>query len=263
MDSSSSASRVEFWKRIPSLLEVHDRLYLRIAGVHPARRIWHWQWLSVKDIYKDFREILPTRRGRTLDVGCLGKPYAGWLVNVDAHVGIDVTPGKAVDYVIRDSQPWPLESSSFQSVLCSQALEVVRNVPHLVNEIHRVLEVGGIAVVAAPWCYNDLTPDRGRSADKDYWRFSLHGLQRLFADRFEIIEARRQGGIGSTLGLLFLNWIHVSTAAHRVSRLMMAVLLPVRLFACLMVNLVGWFLDKVDRTDVFYHNVLLVVRKQH
>jgi SAM-dependent methyltransferase len=249
-------------KGIGSLSEAHQRLYRWIAGVHPARRLWHWQWLSVKDLYKDFRHILPTLRGRTLDVGCFGKPYARWLTNVDVHVGIDVTPGPAVDYVIRDGQPWPLESSSFQSVLCTQVLQVARDVPHLVNEIDRVLEAGGIAVVTTPWCYNDMTADRGRSAYKDYWRHSFHGVQDLFDDRFEIIEARRQGGVGSTTGVMFLNWIHLSMAQGAVSQAIMALLLPVWLLVCLVVNLVGWFLDRVDRTDVFYTNVLLVVRKK-
>jgi SAM-dependent methyltransferase len=248
-------------KRFPSLLELHERLYLWIAGRHPARRIWHFQWLSVKDLYRDLREILPTLRGRMLDVGCLGKPYAQWLTNAEAHIGIDITPGPAVDCVIRDSQPWPLKSNSFQSVLCSQVLQVARDVPHLVNEIHRVLEVGGIAVIAAPWCYNDMTADRGRSAYKDYWRHSFHGLQALFADRFEIVEARRQGGIGSTVGVMVLNWMQLSMGQGRVSQLLMTMLLPVWLLFCLLVNVVGWLLDSVDRTDVFYHNVLLIVRK--
>jgi hypothetical protein len=140
-------------------------------------------------------------------------------------------------------------------------LQVARDVPHLVNEIHRVLEVGGIAVIAAPWCYNDMTADRGRSAYKDYWRHSFHGLQALFADRFEIVEARRQGGIGSTVGVMVLNWMQLSMGQGRVSQLLMTMLLPVWLLFCLLVNVVGWLLDSVDRTDVFYHNVLLIVRK--
>ena len=92
-----------------------------------------------------------------MDVGCLGKPYARWLTGATAHVGIDVMPAATVDYVIHDGEPWPFESGSFQSVVCAQVLQVVNDVPHLVREIERVLEVGGIAVITTPFFYNDMT----------------------------------------------------------------------------------------------------------
>ena len=44
--------------------------------------------------------------------------------------------------------------------------------------------------------------------------------------------------------------------------LLMALLMPVWLLVSLGVNVVGALLDKVDRTGVFYHNALLVLRKK-
>jgi SAM-dependent methyltransferase len=244
------------------LRDVHGHVYKWIAGSHPQRRIWHSQWLSVKDLYRDLRRILPTLRGRLVDVGCLAKPYARWLTAVDAHVGLDISPSDTVDHVIRDGEPWPLESNAFQSVLCTQVLQVVKDLPHLVNEIDRVLDVGGIAVITAPFLYNDMTMKVGDRTDHDYWRHSFQGVQELFANRFDIIEARRQGGFGSTSGVMLLNWVHKSMSHSRTTEVMLLALLPVWLLVCLAVNAVGCLLDRLDRTEAFYHNVLLVLQKK-
>src|SRR5262245_21603834 len=123
----------------------YDRLYHRLAGTHPNRRVWHSQWLSVKDLYRDLRDILPRLQGRVLDVGGFGKPYAAWLTGATSHVGIDVMPGPKVDYVVHDGEPWPFESDSFQSALCTQVLQVAKNQSHLIKELKRVLVVGGTA----------------------------------------------------------------------------------------------------------------------
>jgi SAM-dependent methyltransferase len=244
------------------LRDRHTRLYDWIAGVHPERRIWHSQWLSVKDLYHDLRRILPTLRGNVLDVGCYGKPYAKWLTGVQSHIGLDVAPGETVDHVIRDGERWPLESNAFQSVLCTQVLQVVRDLPHLISEIDRVLEVGGIAVVTTPFFYNDMSIEQGRGIYKDYWRHSFYGAQEIFLERFEILDVRAQGGFGSTAGVMLLNWLHKSMARNSISEFLMIALLPLWLLLCVAVNTTGWLFDKLDGTGAFYHNVLLVLRKK-
>jgi SAM-dependent methyltransferase len=241
---------------------VHDRVYVWIAGVHPQRRLWHFQWLSVKDLYDDLQRVLPTLRGNVLDVGCWGKPYALWLTGASSHIGIDITKGEKVDYLIREGEPWPLESGSMQCVLCTQVLEVARDVPHIVSEIDRVLEPGGIAVVSTPFFYNDTSLEIERGIYKDLWRHSFYGAQVLFAGRFSIVEARRQGGFGSTMGLMLLNWIAISMSRSGWRQLLMVAMLPLWLPFCLFVNAVGWLIDKADRTGLFYHNVFLVLRKK-
>ena len=244
------------------LFGLHDHVYALIAGVHPQRRLWHFQWLSVKDLYRDLRRTLPTLRGNVLDVGCWGKPYALWLTGATSHIGIDITAGEKVDYLIREGEPWPLAAGSMQCVLCTQVLEVARDVPHIVSEIDRVLEPGGIAVISTPFVYNDTSLEIERGIYKDLWRHSFHGAQALFAERFSIVEARRQGAFGSTMGLILLNWIIISMSKSGWRQLLMVVLLPLWLPFCLTINAIGWLVDKVDRTDLFYHNVFLVVRKK-
>src|SRR6185503_20290945 len=108
------------------LLALHDEIYDRIAGVHPHRRPWHSQWLSVKDLYVDLRRVLPALRGQFLDVGCRHKPYASWMKSVDRHFGLDVVARRGVDHVIEPGKTWPIESGAYQSALCSQVLQVVQ-----------------------------------------------------------------------------------------------------------------------------------------
>ena len=136
---------------VGGVLARHDEIYDWIAGVHPHRRPWHSQWLSVKDLYSDLRRVLPALRGQFLDVGCRTKPYASWMTSVERHVGLDVVAGSAVDLVIESGKSWPLETGAYQSALCSQVLQVVEEPAKLLAELDRVLTVGGVAVISAPF----------------------------------------------------------------------------------------------------------------
>jgi hypothetical protein len=62
--------------------------------------------------------------------------------------------------------------------------------------------------------------------------------------------------------VLVLNWIHVSLSRLLFTRLLLVLLLPAWLAFCLFVNIMGWLFDKVDRTNAFFHNVLVIVRKR-
>jgi SAM-dependent methyltransferase len=244
--------------------QTYSRLYEQICGKHPHRRPWHYRWLSVKDMYRDLARLLPTLQGEVLDVGCLGKPYAVWLRGADSHVGIDVTPGPTVDYVIQEGKPWPLESGRFESAICTQVMQVVEDPSHLVDELHRVLAPGGVAIVTLPFSYHDMSlPRPDGDVYRDYWRHSLYGAETLLSTRFEVVEIIRQGGIGSTLGAMALGWIRMSAARRPSSNIIFAAMLPLWVPFCLGVNLVGYVFDRLDATNAFYHNVLIVLRKAH
>jgi len=105
-----------------------------------------------------------------------------------------------------------------------------------------------------PFLYNE------HRAPWDYWRFTVFGAERLFPG-FEIAHLEKQGGIGSTLGILFLNWLDTSMNCTLATRLLKGLLLPIFLLLSLVVNFLGLLMDRLDRTGKFYSNVLLVVRK--
>jgi hypothetical protein len=98
-------------------------------------------------------------------------------------------------------------------------------------------------------------------APADYRRFSANGLRLFLESDYEILETRRQGGIASTSIVLALNWWETTMNLWRVTRLLKGLVLPAWVLISGVMNLIGFLLDKVDRTDAFYGNVLLVARK--
>ncbi|HEX6560375.1 MAG TPA: class I SAM-dependent methyltransferase [Longimicrobiales bacterium] len=234
---------------------LYEKAYGAICGRHPNFRGWHFHWLAVKDLYHDLQTVLPQLRGRVLDVGCGDKPYSVWMTGVQEHVGADVAPGAHVDVVITPGQPWPFESATFDAVVCTQVMEHAQDLSNVIAEMHRVLVPGGTLLVTVPFAYNE------HGAPADYRRFSVHGVRDLFAGDYELLQLKPQGGIGSTAGLLLLNWAEASLNASRGTRLIKGVLLPFWVVSCALVNMVGWAFDKVDRTGAFYSNVLLMARK--
>jgi SAM-dependent methyltransferase len=235
---------------------MYDRVYGALCGVHPNIRPWHFHWLGVKHLYADLRMVLPRLRGRVLDVGCRDKPYARWLTSATEHFGIDVHPGPKVDLVIAPGQQWQLESSSFDAVVCTQVLQYVADLEPFVSEMFRVLKPGGTIVVTVPFAYNQHT------ALGDYWRFSVTAMERVIGTYGDVVDVRREGGIGSTTALLFLNWIDMTLNTHRPTRWMKPFILPGWIALCGNVNAFASLLDRADSTRSFYGNVVIVGAKR-
>lgn len=117
-------------------------LYALLCGSHPNVRPWHFQWSAVKDLYADLREALPLLQGRVLDVGCGGKPYRTWCTGANGYVGIDVVPSLAADLVIQPGEPWAFPDAAFDGLLCTQVLEHVTDLDHVVREMARTAARG-------------------------------------------------------------------------------------------------------------------------
>jgi SAM-dependent methyltransferase len=235
---------------------LYEQAYGFLCGRHPRLLPWHFHWLATRDLYRDLREALPGLTGRVLDVGCGEKPYAQWLTGSDECVGIDVAPGPGVDMVITPGQTWPLEAGTFDAVLCTQVIEHAGDLDNLLSELNRVLAPGGTLLVTVPFAYNE------HGAPGDYRRFSVHGVRALFSGAYELVELKSQGGIGSTTGLLFLNWVDQSMNRSRVTRLAKGALLPFWILLTAVVNALGWAFDHIDGTRAFYSNVFMLARKK-
>ena len=228
-----------------------------ICGEPPHLRLWHFQWLAAKDLYSDLRQFLPTVGGRVLDVGCGNKPYGVWLDEEKVeHIGIDLYPSSKVDVVVKAGGSWPLETASFDTILCTQVLEHVVDLNETLNEITRVLKPKGILIATVPFIYNL------HGAPEDYRRFSIHGVSQLFEEGYEMIEVRPQGGIGSTLGTLWLNWVEVSMNRWKPTRLLKGMLMPLWILFCASTNVIGYLLDELDQTQSFYSNTLVIAKKR-
>lgn len=111
-----------------------------------------------------------------------------------------------------------------------------------------------MAILIFPFLYNE------HGAPWDYPRFTAYQAEKLFPD-CEVLYLEKQRGIGSTLVILFLNWVERSMGLYRATRILKAVLLPGRLAFSVVMNVVGLLIDRIDHTGAFYNNLLVVVKK--
>ena len=235
---------------------LYNRVYDKFCGVRPNLYPWHFQWLGVKDLYSDLKEILPSLKGRVLDVGCGEKPYESWLRSADEYIGVDIRSGPKVNFVIDYAKAWPLEDRTFDVVLCTQVLEHAVDIEQVLGLITQVLKPGGTLIVTTPFIYNE------HGSPDDYRRFSIHGLERLLSQQYEVVQTKLEGRIGSVVGLLCLNWVEAVVNQSKRIRLLKGLFLPLWILFCCAVNSMSRLIDKTDPTSAFYGNVLLVARKR-
>ncbi len=94
-----------------------------------------------------------------LDLGC-GKNKA------PGSFGVDIHSFEGVDLVIDlDKTPWPIETGSFDHILCKHLIEHVRDIPGFMREIHRISRPNATFEVVTPhfssiFSWNDPTHAR-------------------------------------------------------------------------------------------------------
>lgn len=80
-----------------------------------------------------------------LDLACGRNPKAGYL-------GVDKSPEVDPDIVCDLEQyPWPWPDASIEAVYCSHYVEHVSNLILFMNELYRILVVGGEVEIIAPF----------------------------------------------------------------------------------------------------------------
>jgi SAM-dependent methyltransferase len=222
------------------IVEVPFRFASRGAG-HSHVRLLHFAWAYLKTLrrlwalrnsiesadydYRAFDSVIPLQRywqrarhrlvlgfmpagGRVLDVGCGSSRI---LLDLPEAVGVDVLLGK-----LRFVSRWhprvgqasifalPFRDATFDTVICSQVIEHVRDEPVVLGELTRVLRRGGTLVLGTPdygrilwnvteWLYARVAP--GGYADEHITRFDRRGLERRLVDLgYEVLDCRYVGG---------------------------------------------------------------------
>lgn len=186
--------------------------------------------------------------GRTLDLGAGNAKYA-YLIKPHAteYVTCDVMPGPNIDFV-EDVHNLSFPDESFDTVVCTQVLEHVKEPWVVAEQIARVLRPGGYAIVSAPFLI-------GYHADPhDYFRFTDQGFKYLFERlNMEVVKSIPFGGIFVILNEMYkLNYcnqyIHKNPGRLR--------LLLFRLFSSACRFCDRWFPDP----KFHYANNFLIVR---
>jgi len=71
---------------------------------------------------------------------------ASWI-----YTGCDIREGPNVDVVLPLDYQWPFSDGAFDVVVSGQTLEHVQRPELWVKELGRILKIGGLACVIAPW----------------------------------------------------------------------------------------------------------------
>lgn len=169
-----------------------------------VRALADWVDLQLSLVLASLREVAPLARGKLLDVGCGDKPYEHiFRPFVDSYVGVEhegsfaatSASGRAGPDVVYSGAALPMADGSFDTVLCVQVLEHTADPGALVAEIARVVAPDGLVILMAPFSF------RLHEEPHDYFRYTPHGLRRLFdAAGLEITDVRSQGSLWSLIG---------------------------------------------------------------
>lgn len=131
-------------------------------------------------MYRRIQEALPHKiHGKILSISELG------------DIGVVVDKAQSVvtetHYPEVDMQRLPYPDSTFDAVISDQVIEHVEDPMRAVNESHRVLKKGGIAIHTT--CFiNQFHP-----SPKDLWRFSPDALRFLCRNFSEIVQCEGWG----------------------------------------------------------------------
>lgn len=119
----------------------------------------------------------------------------GRLAGLGARlVRLDIAPLSLVD-VVGDAQRLPFAAGVFDGVVCQAVLEHVPRPWQAVGEMARVLQRGGLLYIEVPFMQGY------HPSPRDYFRFTLEGLEELLAD-FVKVEAGVCVGPASTASWL-------------------------------------------------------------
>jgi SAM-dependent methyltransferase len=96
---------------------------------------------------------------------------------------LDINPESNADYIVDlcINNEDKIKDNTFDLIICTEVLEHVNNPFFVVNELKRILKIGGIVAISTPFNF------RIHGPLPDNWRFTIHGLKVLFSE-FEILS---------------------------------------------------------------------------
>ena len=150
--------------------------------------------LQAGSIYRDVAAELAEPHGVVLDVGCGGQPLRHLVPSADTYIGIDIAEARdwfgyeVPDTLYYKGDTWPVEDASVDLVLCTEALEHVREPAKFIAEAARVARPGGTILLTVPFAA------RWHFIPHDYWRFTPSGLRSLLEENgFTDVEVYARG----------------------------------------------------------------------
>ena len=140
------------------------------------------------------RYCLPHVSGKIIDVGAGTEKYRGILLEKgESYTSFDMENAD----VVGDAHDLPF-SEEFDTAVCNQVLEHVKEPWIVIEQMHKALKKGGILIITAPFLIPfHADPD-------DYFRYTHRGLRHL-CERvgFTVIEQKKYGAFPLILSEFF------------------------------------------------------------
>lgn len=216
------------------------------AGVLLMNKIQAIQYVTTGIIFdrlymKNIREASNYVHGTVLDIGCGTKPYKKYF-RCKQYIGVEIAETEIKNSkhdVLYDGVNLPFNDSSFDTVLCFEVIEHVKEPHKFIREMARVLKNRGTLILSSP---QDIFP---HGIPNDYYRYTKYGLEFLAKDAgLEPVKYLKTTGSFGTVGFLLVNAIFNITG-NRKTFLNYAIK-GVLLILCLATQLIFSFLDSVS-----------------
>ncbi len=199
-------------------------------------------YLHFSEVLKDIKKYSPEIRGKVLDLGAGKSPYKIFFKNASEYLRLDNRDYKNIDIVADITKKLPIKNNSFDSVVCIQVLEHIKNPKFVVDEIYRVLKNNGRCLLTTHMA----APLHGEPYD--YYRFTKYALEDLF-NGFKYVEIKESGGAALSIFQLIVWGIS--------EKLPKLIAKPI-IFT---LNCLGKISDKLFYSDVFTINYTVLAIK--
>ena len=120
--------------------------------------------------------------GSTIDLGGGSSPYKKLLKHGSIYNTIDLNKASP-ETIVGDIHSLPLHSDTTDLVIATNIFEHAEDPSKCIFEAARVLRSGGYLICITPFLFK-VHPN-----PMDYWRFTYQGLDKMFKDKFEIVES--------------------------------------------------------------------------
>lgn len=182
------------------------------------KKWYNHDWLIQKYQTENLSRVKKYVSGRLLDVGCGTKPYRRLFAeNVTEHFGVDLRPERSANKELKSADIYcdiagglPFQEAEFDSILCTEVIEHVREPGALIKEMARVLKKGRYLVLTAPECWGL------HEEPNDYYRYTRYGLEYLVeSNGLRVISLQKKGGLYSVLGQRLSSALHYTLVENR------------------------------------------------
>jgi SAM-dependent methyltransferase len=210
-------------------------------------------------LLKKIRDFSGNLSGKMMDFGCGSKPYKS-LFDVTEYVGVDFEneghphDNEQID-VYYDGRHLPFEDNYFDSVLCSEVVEHVFNLPETLKEINRVMKMGGNILITCPFVWNE------HEVPFDYARYTRFALKDILKKSgFEITHFAKSGNFITAIAQLKILYFYTSFGKRWYRHFLPRILF--KFLFVLIPNLTGLLLNKIYKADdTLYLNNVLIAKK--